>query len=203
MQKFSQKELIEKLFDKLNYGNEKKLQELEKQSISNDNTLKHIKIQIQEINKKISSLSSLDFQNNYVRKSKVDDFKDFFDKIVLNSSKIPAKKYPSSNNVSFESQNKKEIKKKILPIQDTKKNNSKMKKDFKILQKPANKTKQPTVQNKIQSKNSMNSTSDTIVFNINNNFTNSHEKNHHDEENERTQLPQKTQYPNIENDDTL
>lgn len=189
MERNPNKEAIRKIFDKLDCIYEKKLISLEKQSKNNEEIMGDIKVKIKDINERLSSLLEI-HGNMPLEEHKTEGFNGFFDKII------------QKTNIST---NKSSIRLKTTTSLDTKQNPKKINnnttklnksktKDFKVLH--ANKKNNQVLnQNKkIQSKDSMASTNDTI-------FINNIEKNHNDDENARTPLPKKIQYPNREFDE--
>lgn len=188
MEKNKNKETITKIFDKLDCIYEKRLISLEKQSKNSEEIMGEIKQKIKEINQGLSSLLEA-HERLPLEEAKTEGFKGFFDKIIQ-SPQISTKK--SSTRLKTTSLDTKQNSKKIN--NNTNKLNKSKTKDFKVLNSNKKNNKIWNQNKKIQSKNSMASTNDTI-------FINNIEKNYNDGESARTPLPKQIQYPNREFDE--
>lgn len=208
MRSATPKELIDKLFDRLDSFYDQRLSRLEALSNSNAQSMNQVKILINDLNARFSELSSIYLSPTpKVQPKENQDFKSFFDKIVQESKSKDQirKKTPEKRSISgggIDKKTKKPEKSDKTPKTPIfqKKNPEK---GFKVMLKPNNKLKNPSNQMNIsktplkerplkkmpQRKGSEHSTDTTLQF-----------KAENSEELVRTELPAKSEYSRLENE---
>lgn len=207
MRSATPKELIDKLFDRLDSFYDHRLSRLEALSNSNAQSMNQVKILINGLNARFSELSSLYLSPTpKVQPKETQDFKSFFDKIVQESKsndQIHKKRPISGGRIEKKSKTPEKIDKTPkTPIFQKKT----PEKGFKVMIKPKSNLKTPS--NKItisktplkernktppkktpQRKGSEHSTDTTLQF-----------KAENSEEVARTELPAKSEYSRLENE---
>ena len=212
MRSATPKELIDKLFDRLDSFYDQRLSRLEALSNSNAQSMNQVKILINDLNARFSELSSIYLSPTPKAQPKENhDFKSFFDKIVQDSKskdqirkKTPEKRSISGGGIDKKSKKPEKTDQKTpkTPIFQKKT----PEKGFKVMLKPNNKLKNTSNQMKIsktplkdysktplknmpQRKGSEHSTDTTLQF-----------KAENSEEVVRTELPAKSEYSRLENE---
>ena len=210
MRSATPKELIDKLFDRLDSFYDQRLSRLEALSNRNAQSMNQVKILINDLNARFSELSSIYLSPTpKVQPKENQDFKSFFDKIVQESksnaqirNKTPKKRSISGGGIDKKTKNpEKSDKTPKTPIFQKKT----PEKGFKVMLKPNNKIKNTSniiktplkERNKTplkipQRKGSEHSTDTTLQF-----------KAENSEELVRTELPAKSEYSRLENNEIL
>jgi len=170
-----QEEIINRFFDKLYEIYEKRLSNIEKLAKNNEKMMKEVKLKINDLNRTFSEVFS--FYKNPPSEEKVlnSDFKSFFDKIIKNSQ-LSNRKSPEKRSFSNENKEKTRFFKSKKPEET---------KGFKVMMK-SNKSPNNPLKKDLKSLNKIKGNKSILADKLENN-----------EENPRTQLPEKTQYTGL------